>query len=368
MNYDLFTSESVCAGHPDKICDQISDACLDEAYKHDPYARVAVECMVTNGHTSIGGEVTCKKTIDYEKIARKVIKNLGYTNPDYGFTHESPILVKVSSQSPDIAQGVDDGGAGDQGAQFGYACRETPELMPLPIMLAHGLTKKMDNLHSELEYLRPDGKAQVVVRYENGQPKKIESVVLAKPHDQKISKDEVKKTLFEKAVLPVLEKYQFNSVKIDQVVFNGTGKWEYGGPAADTGETGRKIIVDSYGGMARVGGGCFSGKDLTKVDRSGAYAARYIAKNIVAQGLAERCEVQVAYVIGHAQPVARAIETFGTQKKPLKVIEDFAWKLLDLSVMGIIEGLDLRQPIYLPTATYGHFGWEEYEWERTREP
>lgn len=365
MNYSVFASESVCAGHPDKICDQISDAILDEAIKADPCSRVAIEALVTKDHVTIAGEVTCPKSLNYEKIARKAIKKLGYTKPKFGFTDKSPINVLVHEQSSDIAAGVNTGGAGDQGMMFGYAIGETPELMPLPVMLAHALVKKMDALKvKELPYLRPDGKSEVSVRYEKGKPVAVEKIVLAVPHDPGTKKRQVKKDLFEKVIIPVLEFYKQKPIKRSQLILNGTGKWEIGGPASDTGVTGRKIIVDSYGGMARVGGGCFSGKDVTKVDRSAAYGTRFIAKNIVAAGLADRCEVQVAYVIGYKEPIAKGIETFGTAKKPQRVIEDFAWQLLDMSVGEIIDGLDLRRPIYQKTARYGHFGNKKYPWEK----
>ena len=364
MNYKIFASESVCAGHPDKICDQISDAVVDAALAVDPYSRVAVETAVKQ-KVLIFGEVTCNGFIDYEEIARRVIKDLGYTRPEWGFYDRSPVEVNVSQQSLDIAGGVDDGGAGDQGMMFGYACSETKELMPLPITLAHALAKKMDELKIKgLTYLRPDGKSEVTVRYEKGKPVFVEKVVLAVPHDPSLENEQVAKDLYRLAVLPLLEACRMPSIKMSQLVVNGCkGKWEIGGPASDSGLTGRKIIVDSYGGMARVGGGAFSGKDVTKVDRSGAYGARFIAKNVVAAGLADRCEVQIVYVIGQAEPIARAIETFGTGKKPAKAIEDYAWKLLDLSVKGIIDGLNLRQPIYRQTASYGHFGHPEYPWE-----
>ncbi len=365
MDYPTFTSESVCAGHPDKICDQISDAILDEAIKADPKSRVAIETLVTTNHVTIAGEVTCPIKIDFESVARKVIQDLGYIKPEYGFTDQSPIDVFVHQQSPDIAVGVNTGGAGDQGMMFGYAVSETPELMPLPIALAHALVKKMDDLKvKELSYLRPDGKSEVCVNYEAGRPTTVEKIVLANPHEPNVDKEQVRNDLYRLAVLPVLEGYQQKAISLEKVILNGTGKWAIGGPASDTGVTGRKIIVDSYGGMARIGGGCFSGKDVTKVDRSAAYGARYLAKNIVAADLASRCEVQVAYVIGYKEPINRAIETFGTEKVPLKVIEDFAWSLLDMSTEHIINTLNLRQPIYRLTARYGHFGHNEYPWEK----
>jgi S-adenosylmethionine synthetase len=367
MKYPLFVSESVCAGHPDKVCDQISDAILDEALKINPKSRVAVETLVTVNKAVIAGEVTCESNLDYKKIAKEVIENLGYTKAEYNFDVNSPIEVFVHQQSPDIAVGADNGGAGDQGMMFGYAVDETPELMPLPIVLAHELTRRMDDLQSgSLPYLRPDGKAEVTVKYENGKPICAENIVLAKPMDSKINLEKAKLDLYNLAVLPILEKYKLNKLSLSQIIFNGTGKWEIGGPATDTGVTGRKIVVDTYGGMARIGGGCFSGKDPTKVDRSAAYAARYIAKNIVASKLASRCEVQLAYAIGHKDPIAKSIETFGTENKPNNIIEDFAWQLLDLSVEGIITGLNLRQPIYKQTAKYGHFGNPDYPWEKIK--
>jgi len=363
MQYSLFTSESVCAGHPDKICDQISDAILDACLKVDPHSHTGIECLVTTNKIVVAGEVKTAAKPDYEAIARQIVKDLGYNQSIYQFDYQSAdVEVLVHQQSPDIAAGVDPGGAGDQGMMFGYACQETPELMPLPIMLAHGLVRKMDNL--KLPYLRPDGKSQVVVSYKNGRPVRVESVVLARPHDPKVTKKQIKTELYHQVVLPVLEQYKMKPIKPNQVILNGTGQWTIGGPHSDMGETGRKIIVDSYGGMARVGGGCFSGKCPTKVDRSGAYAARYVAKNIVAAGLAERCEVQIGYVIGHPDPIAKAVDTFGTEKKSKKAVENFAWKLLDLSVKGIINGLDLLRPIYRQTASYGHFGNPDYPWEQ----
>ena len=363
MNYRYFTSESVCAGHPDKICDQVSDAIVDAALEQDPHSRVAVETAVKQ-KTLVFGEITSRAELDFEKIATGVIKKLGYTRPEWGFSDRSPVEVNVSQQSSDISMGVDDDGAGDQGMMFGYATRETPQLMPLPITLAHELAREMDAVKAtSLTYLRPDGKTEVSVRYENGRPVAVEQVVLAVPHDPTVDPGQVKQDLYSQIVLPLLERYGQKQIKIEQLTVNGTGRWEIGGPASDSGLTGRKIIVDSYGGMARVGGGAFSGKDVTKVDRSGAYAARYIAKNIVAAGLADRCEVQVAYVIGRRDPLAKAIETFGTAKISETEIEDFAWRLLDLSVKGIIDGLNLRRPIYAQTAAYGHFGKDGLPWE-----
>lgn len=365
MNYKIFTSESVAAGHPDKICDQISDAVLDEAIKIYPSSRVAIETLVTKNRVVMAGEITCPKKLNFAAIARKVIKNLGYDKEEYGFWHHSPIEVYVHQQSPDIAQGVDTGGAGDQGMMFGYATEETPELMPLPITLAHQLVYEMDKARQlkKIPYLKPDGKSEVKIIYENGKPKAVLQVVLAVPHQESVSNEILKKDLFRLVVKPVLRKYGFE-INQKNLIVNGTGRWTLGGPASDTGVTGRKIIVDSYGAMARHGGGCFSGKDPTKVDRSGAYAARFIAKNIVAAGLASRVEVQIAYVIGKKEPLAKEVETFGTHKVSLDKICKFAWNLLDLSPQGIIKSLKLRQPIYQKTAAYGHFGNKFFPWEK----
>ncbi len=360
-----FTSESVAAGHPDKICDQVSDAIVDEALRSDADARVAVETLATTGRLVLAGEVTCTAALPYEKIAREVVKSLGYTDNLFHFTHNSPVSVYIHEQSPDIAVGVDTGGAGDQGMMFGYANSETPEYMPLPIILAHRLAEQMDTVRVQntLPFLRPDGKTEVNIAYENGKPVRVEHVVIAVPHDPKITAAEVKEALIGAVIEPILSKYKFALPQTQQIIVNGTGKWEIGGPASDTGVTGRKIIVDTYGAFARHGGGAFSGKDPTKVDRSGAYACRYIAKNVVAAGLADRCEVRVAYVIGKREPLAKELECFGTELKPLKQIEEFAWKLLDLSVPGILEGLSLRQPIYRNSARYGHFGRNGFPWE-----
>lgn len=365
MNYSLFASESVCAGHPDKVSDQISDAVVDAALSVDQLSRVACETLVTTNKIVLAGEITCPKKLNFKQIAKAKIKELGYTNPDFNFTSESDIEVYIHQQSPDIALGVDDGGAGDQGMMFGYACNETTSLMPLPITLSHELCQKMDELHEQYSWLRPDGKSAVTVNYLDGSPVSVGTIVLAKPLDySQIDSQVAKQILVDKAIKPILDKYKLKNIPENKVIFNGTGKWEIGGPASDTGVTGRKIIVDTYGGMARIGGGCFSGKDPTKVDRSAAYAARFIAKNIVAAGLASRAEVQIAYAIGVRDPIGKAIETFGTAKKSQKVIEDFAWGLLDLSVAGICQALDLRRPIYQPTARYGHFGNTAYPWEK----
>ncbi len=360
-----FTSESVCAGHPDKICDQISDAIVDEALTKDKNSRVAVETLVTKNYIALAGEVTSKAKIDYAKIATKVVKKLGYTDQKLKFTYKSPVVVKIHSQSPEIAQGVENMGAGDQGMMFGYACRETRTLMPLPITLAHAIAKRIDEVREKkiLPYLRPDGKAQVTVEYKNGKPTKLDYLVLAVPHLESVSLDEVKEDLYKKVVLPVISKFGFKYKK-ENLIVNGTGVWHIGGPVSDTGVTGRKIVVDTYGAYSYVGGGCFSGKDPTKVDRSGAYAARFLAKNTVAAKLAEKCEVRLAYFIGAKTPIMLEFETFGTAKKSNQVIKDFMNKILDTSVAGIIKGLKLQRPIYFQTAAYGHFGKENLPWEK----
>lgn len=366
MTKTTFTSESVCSGHPDKICDAISDAIVDAVLAQDKYSHVGVETMAAFGKVILAGEVkVAGKKIDYEKIAREQIKRLGYTDPKFNFDFNSPIAMYIHQQSPEIAIGVDSDGAGDQGMMFGYACSETEELMPLPIILAHQLARRIDQVREDkiLDYLRPDGKSQVTVEYENGKPVAVSHVVVAVPHKENIGLEQVKKDVYEKIVTPVLARYGFK-VSIKNLIVNGTGVWHNGGPAADCGVTGRKIVVDGYGGYARVGGGAFSGKDPTKVDRSGAYAARFIAKNIVAQKLAEKAEVRTAYFIGAKKPVMLEVETFGTNKKSQKVIDNFAAKILDTSVSGIIKGLNLQRPIYLPTAAYGHFGRDEFPWEK----
>ncbi len=365
MTRSTFTSESVCAGHPDKICDQISDAILDAALSKDKNSRVAVETLVTKNYVTLAGEVTTKTVLDYKKIAASVIRKLGYTDLILQFTDKSPVVVKIHTQSSEIAAGVDDMGAGDQGMMFGYACKEGPELMPLPITISHRLAEKIDavRISKKIPYLRPDGKTQVTIRYENGKVKGVETLVLAVPHSEKVELATVKLDLMKHVVTPVLAKYK---MKVDekQVIVNGTGIWHIGGPASDTGVTGRKIVVDTYGGMARVGGGAFSGKDPTKVDRSGAYAARYIAKNIVAAGFADRCEVRLAYFIGAKKPLMQEVETFGTERKSKKLVREFMNSLIDTSVQGIITKLNLRRPIYFKTASYGHFGRSQFPWER----
>jgi S-adenosylmethionine synthetase len=373
----LFTSESVGEGHPDKVCDQISDAVLDKVMSNDKdkeKSRVACETYVTMGLLIVGGEITTNAYIDIQKLARGVIKEIGYTHPQYGFDYNTCAIVNtINAQSPDIAQGVDTGGAGDQGIMFGYACNETEELMPLPIMLAHKLVKRMADVRRSniLKYLGPDCKSQVTVEYENGKPVRIDSVVLACQHTEDIL-DKTGQQITEKArgemvefvATPVLSHLTDKKTKY---YINQTGKFVIGGPQSDTGMTGRKIIVDTYGGMVPHGGGAFSGKDPTKVDRSAAYMARYVAKNIVAAGLADKFLVQLSYVIGYAEPLSVFIDTFGTGKLADEQFVKLIRQNFDLTPKGIIKTLDLRQPIYRRTACYGHFGRTEPEftWEMT---
>ncbi|MCX8174771.1 MAG: methionine adenosyltransferase [Candidatus Micrarchaeota archaeon] len=374
----LFTSESVTEGHPDKICDQISDAILDNLIEQDEHAHVAVEALATTGLVVVAGEVTTKGYADIEGIVRRVIAEIGYDKPEYHFDSEGcGVLVSIHSQAPDIAMGVREDdleniGAGDQGIMFGYACRETPELMPLPISLAHKLAYGMAQARKtkSIPYLRPDGKTQVTVEYdEDGKPLRVTTVVIAAQHEEqwggkRITPEKIREDLTEKLIKPVLGRYFTEET---EVVVNGTGRFVLGGPAADTGMTGRKVIVDTYGGVCGHGGGCFSGKDPTKVDRSASYMARYIAKNIVAAGLAERCEVQLAYVIGRAEPVSIFINTFGTGKIEERKLLELVKRNFRLKVGQIIADLKLRRPIYRKTACYGHFGREEpqFSWERT---
>jgi S-adenosylmethionine synthetase len=367
MSKHIFTSESVCAGHPDKVCDQISDAILDAILEQDPKGRVAVETAVGGNRLVLLGEVTTSAKIDPAAIARAELRRLGYINPDWGFSDKCEIFNYIGTQSPEIAQGVDLDGAGDQGMMFGFACNETPEFMPLPITLAHAITRGLDEAREsgKLGYLRPDGKAQVSVLYEGDQAVGIEHVTVAIPHDEDTTLETVRHDVYEQIVRPILEGYGF-SLNPKQLVVNGTGVWHNPGPASDAGLTGRKIVVDGYGGYARVGGGAFSGKDPTKVDRSGAYAARFIAKNIVAAGLASRAEVSLAYFIGAKAPVALEIDTFGTGTASPAELHKFADELLQTSVKGILEGLDLRRPIYNATAAYGHFGRAEFPWEKVK--
>lgn len=363
----LFTSESVCAGHPDKICDAISDAIVDAALAADPDSHTGIEIVAGANQISLYGEIKTKAKIDYERIVRETVARLGYTNPAWGFSQESIFSNDIHQQSPEIAMGADDDeGAGDQGMMFGYACKETPELMPLPIALAHALARRIDEVRENgtLKWLRPDGKAQVTVRYENDKPVAVEKLVAAVAHDEAVKPEQVRSDVITSIFIPVLDKYGFALPKDDDIVVNGTGLWHIPGPESDAGLTGRKIVVDTYGGYARVGGGAFSGKDPSKVDRSGAYAARYIAKNIVAAGLAERCEVGLAYVIGHPRPLMQTIETFGTATVSDDELYAFKDKLIDTSVKGIIEKLDLRRPMYSQTSAYGHFGKPDLPWEQ----
>ena len=370
-NY-LFTSESVTEGHPDKVCDKVSDAILDEFLRGDANSRVAVETMTTTDFVGIAGEVTSKASFDIEQIIRKTISEIGYDNPDLKFDAKScEIMVKLDTQSPDISQGVTandnkEQGAGDQGLMFGYATNETKELMPLPILLAHKLTKKLTDVrkNGELSWVRPDGKSQVSVRYEDDKPKQLEAIVISTQHSPDISHDEITKQITEYVIKPVCGELWNDEIKIH---VNPTGKFEIGGPHGDAGLTGRKIIVDTYGGMGRHGGGAFSGKDPSKVDRSACYMCRYVAKNIVAAGLADRCEVQVAYAIGVARPVSLMVSTFGTNKISENEIENLVTKYFDMRPAEIVKQLDLKRPIYQKTAAYGHFGRNEpeFRWENT---
>lgn len=368
----LFTSESVTEGHPDKVCDQISDAILDEYLRHDPESRVAVETMTTTGIVVVAGEVTSKARFDVQAIVRKTIREIGYDDPQYGFDSDScSVLVSLHSQSPDISMGVSasedkEQGAGDQGLMFGYATNETEEFMPMPIMLAHKLTKRLSEArkNKEIPWARPDGKSQVTVEYENGRPKRIEAIVVSTQHSPDVSNEQIKKEIIDKVIKPVCGSLWNDKIRIH---VNPTGRFVIGGPPGDAGLTGRKIIVDTYGGMGRHGGGAFSGKDPSKVDRSACYMCRYIAKNIVAAGLADRCEVQVAYAIGVAEPVSLMVSTFDTSKIPEEQIENLVRKHFDMRPAAIISQLKLKSPIYSKTAAYGHFGRNEPEftWERT---
>ena len=385
-NY-LFTSESVTEGHPDKLADQISDAILDAILAEDPYGRVACETLVTTGLAFVAGEISTETYVDIPSIVRDTVRDVGYTNALYGYDYETcGVMVAIDEQSPDISQGVsqslevrtdvndDDAldlqGAGDQGMMYGFACDETPELMPLPIALAHKLSRRLADVRKAeiLPYLRPDGKTQVTVRYEDGRPLEVTKVVLAAQHAESADLQSIiYPDVIEQVVEPILPRELYSGKLEDLVVINATGKFVIGGPMGDTGLTGRKIIVDTYGGAARHGGGAFSGKDPSKVDRSGAYAARYVAKNVVAAGLATRCELQVAYAIGIAHPVSLMIDCQGTEKVDLATIEALIHEHFDLRPAAILRDLDLRRPIFRKTAAYGHFGRHDHDftWERT---
>ncbi len=375
---NYFTSESVTVGHPDKVCDNISDAILDAILEKDSEARVACECSATTDLLLIMGEITSTANVDVENIARKVIKDIGYTDASTGFSADTvKIIVKLDKQSPDIALGVDnskeakDGGdlfdkigAGDQGIMFGYACRETKELMPLPIMLSHKMCAKLEQVRKsgELNYLRPDGKGQVTVEYKDGKPSRIDAVVLSTQHDEKVTTEQLRKDIKEKVIDKVLPKEYLDAGT--KYYINPTGRFEVGGPNGDSGLTGRKIIVDTYGGKCPHGGGAFSGKDPTKVDRSATYMARYVCKNIVASGLADECQIQFAYAIGVAKPLSVMVNTFGTGRLSDDKLAEIVVKEFDLRPSAIIEKLGLRAPIYLKTASYGHFGREDFAWEK----
>ncbi|PID58817.1 methionine adenosyltransferase [candidate division KSB3 bacterium] len=365
----LFTSESVTEGHPDKVADQISDSVLDAIMAEDPMGRVACETMVTTGMALVAGEITTSCYVNIPKIVRNTIKQIGYTRANFGFDYETcAVLTSIDEQSQDIAMGVNPGGAGDQGLMFGYASNETDELMPLPIMLAHKLTMQLTKVRRDdlLPYLRPDGKSQVTVEYVNGKPKRIDTVVISSQHDAKVSLKELREGIIEKVILPVLPEGLYDPENITYHI-NPTGRFVVGGPQGDCGVTGRKIIVDTYGGVGSHGGGAFSGKDPTKVDRSASYMARHVAKNLVAAGAAERCEVQLAYAIGVAEPVSVMVDTFGTSKADNAKMVQTIREIFELTPAGIIKALNLRRPIYQKTASYGHFGRREPEftWENT---
>ncbi len=367
-NY-LFSSESVTEGHPDKMADQISDAVLDNVLKEDVFGRVACETFVTTGLVLVGGEITTDCYVDIPKTVREVVKEIGYVDAQYGFDYLTcAVMTSIDQQSPDIAMGVDRAGAGDQGMMFGFACNETPELMPMPISLAHKLTARLAQVRKNgtLPFLRPDGKAQVTIRYEDDKPVAVEKVVVSAQHDPDVSREKLEEAIIEEVIKPVLPPEMVKGKKITYYI-NPTGRFVIGGPQGDAGLTGRKIIVDTYGGVFSHGGGAFSGKDPTKVDRSASYFARYVAKNVVAAGLAEKCGIQVAYAIGVPEPVSLMVQTFGTGKVSDEELAKLVQKHFDFTPGGIIETLDLRRPIYRKTAAYGHFGREldEFTWEKT---
>ncbi len=367
-NY-LFTSESVTEGHPDKIADQISDAVLDALLTQDPMSRVACETLLTTGLAMVAGEITTKGYVEIPEIVRQTIKDIGYTRAKYGFDYETcAVITAIHSQSPDIAMGVDTGGAGDQGLMFGYACDETPELMPMTIMLAHKLTRQLSEVRKTdvLPYLRPDGKSQVTIEYRDGKPYKLHTIVISSQHSPDVHLKDLREDVIEHVIKPVVPKALLDEETIIYHI-NPTGRFVTGGPMGDTGLTGRKIIVDTYGGVGSHGGGCFSGKDPTKVDRSASYMARYVAKNIVAAGIASEVEVQLAYAIGVPEPVSIHVDDFGTGKIEHDKLVQIIRKNFDMTPKGIVQTLDLRRPIYRKTAAYGHFGRTEPEftWERT---
>jgi S-adenosylmethionine synthetase len=367
-NKHLFTSESVTEGHPDKIADQVSDAVLDAVLTEDPTGRVACETLLTTGLIVVAGEITTNAKLDYTQIARETVRDIGYTRAKYGFDCDTcGVIIAMDRQSPDIAMGVDKEGAGDQGMMFGYACNETPELMPMPILLAHQLTRKLSEVRKEgvMDYLRPDGKSQVSVEYVNGKPARVDTVVISSQHSDSVTNEKIYDDVLNHVIRNVVPGEMMDGNTKFHI--NPTGRFVVGGPQGDTGLTGRKIIVDTYGGMGAHGGGAFSGKDPTKVDRSACYMARYIAKNIVAAGLAEKCEVQLAYAIGVADPVSVLVDTQSTGKVDEDKLSDLVREHFKLTPRGIIESLDLRRPIYKKTAAYGHFGRTEPEftWERT---
>jgi S-adenosylmethionine synthetase len=362
----LFTSESVTEGHPDKIADQISDAVLDEVMRQDAQGRVACETLVTTGLVVVAGEITTGAHVNYDEIARETVRQVGYDNAEYGFDAETcAVVCTVKRQSPDIAMGVDTGGAGDQGLMFGYACNETEEFMPMPIQLAHRLTQRLSEVrkHKKVEFLRPDGKSQVTVEYREGKPYRVDCVVISTQHSDTVTNEDLRAAVMEQVIKPIVPSKMLDAQTKFHI--NPTGRFVIGGPMGDAGLTGRKIIVDTYGGYSRHGGGAFSGKDPSKVDRSACYMARYIAKNVVAAGLASRAEVQLAYAIGVAEPVSVMVDTFGTGTIADEKITQLVREYFQLTPKAIIEILDLRKPVYQPTAAYGHFGRTGFTWERT---